>query len=525
MKTFLFILIKSIVLSILLSNNTINKHNLTEIENIIHEISKPDYDMVLHISKHLSKKFYLPHSPDLAAKYAGNPYPVIKKALIKVSPFLSDSEFDSYIIPLLHDKDQTVVLETIIAVGNRRNPFYETALYNVYKQYPENESVLLCLISAYSNFKSEKASDFISSFYNPDNVTTTTLVLGSLGKTRTEHSAKILVDLFTNSSDWEKIGIIQTMSYFRENKTIENFLINILAKKDDIFYPHAIQTAGELEFVNFYKQIQNSLKSNNQIIRNSAIFATSFFCKLNDVPILLKYITNNFSDNTDQLIYTSIERICSIYTFDEILRELSSSDHPAIVAAQLGNIGDESSVEVLTELLNNDDPINRIAAINSLKTIGGEKAVANLIGRLPESSPLEFIYLAKMLKQMIDESTISADTVLKALDKPFNHEKYVLFKSLSGDEDVLFEYYNLLRSESTRFRLAAITFAGSFCKYNLITDELKYILQTGSIPERYYCVSALLEMSKEKKDIARFLKKYLAQEKNPIIKKLSKTKK
>lgn len=520
MKTFLFLLIKLVLSSLLLSRNQQNKYDATEIESAILDLSKSDYNLVYDISKQITRKLILPHGIQFAQRYALSKYPIMKKALIKTEPFLSNNEFDSLIIPMLKDNDTSIMLEAIIAAGNRRMPRYENILYDVYYRYFRNESVALCLISAYSNFKSKKSADFVASFYNPYNVTVSSMVIESLGRMQTDYSAENLIHIFDMAMETEKISIIGAMRHFRRNKKIVYFLDSILADKNCSFYPYAIQTAGELEIEKYYPLIQKSIKSETELIRKSAIYAVSFFGRADAIPELLKLVNNNSADNNDQIIYDSIERICSIYSFDEIQKQLAKSDHPSLVAVQLGKIADKSSIDVLMELMNHEDPINRIAAIEAITKIKGAQHESSLIARLEDSSPMEFMYILKKLKKLMDESSLSPETPVNALEGLFNHEKLILLKTVTRNEEILLDYFNLLKSESNKFRWIAVSLAGNFIKHRFIIDELKHILETGDFRERYYCVSVLLGITGADKDTADYLKTHLKQEKNPVVRKL-----
>lgn len=486
----------------------------------IKELGVIDYNLRSALTREIKKKLRTDwRNIDL---YKKNSLRIVKVCFITALSELAIPQFYPDIVPFLHDSDVSVIEETIHALGQTRDPRYVKLIHDTCLKYKDNPSVMSTAFSALGEFGSKESADFIVSWYQTRDQAVVSSVIRSLGKMGSSYAAKKLVALYPDSLEWEKKLIIENIGACRNSKEAASFISELLIKKNHPFFTEVIRSAGELELDDHLPQLIELLKDKNMSVRQAAADALSYMGKKKAIfPLINSIDKSALHESYHVSAYHSVESIISIYSKKEILEFIKGHDHPSEIACKLGNLKDKSSIKALQDLLNNEDPINRICAVFALSQIGGKEIRPVILTRLPEATELEFFYELPLLKAWYQRSFVSMEELTKLLTtKSIPKQKIVVFnafiENLDSEDDIL----PMLKRKHDPFTWVLVYALENWPALPSLTHELTYLLRTGPLPVRYYCARTLTKMASLDKELIPVLSACVHNETNERVKKI-----
>ncbi len=515
---------KFILISIILLSNMTYFHGMNAeetglpIEELISHIGKTDYQ--LKSTAILNMKKNIRYNSIYINRYTETNIYVQKICFIRVISELADEVSYPYLLKYLSDTDRTILIETISALGKTRTHPYDQILINTAKKHKDDEHITIAVIHALGEFTDDDIAYFIGKYLHDQRLNIRIAAIEGLGAMGTDKAADLLIETFYTNPNGNEKEIIHALGESRNSLNAQEVIWQIFEDRESPFFLDALISLGELESYRHTGLLVELLDHQSRSIRKAAIYALSRIGSLSAVNPLIEFLNNPASYDLRNLITHAIEEICSVYSFEEILATVKETDHPAIVAIQLGKLSDPSSVEVLKELMRNDDPINRITAIEALSYFDMPEVDNAIADRLTESSPLEFFY---QIRYFINgRSNASHSIKLIMTKKHYTDYKLAIYLGFLNHYEAQDNIFNILQNPTNPYRWVAVASMENWGYNRPIAHRLKKILQKESFAMRYHAAKVLKRFSNEEPSLKQFLQKCYYREQQPRIKALLK---
>lgn len=487
-------------------------------DELIATLGETDYLMtgrlVLRIKKNLRA------NPSYAKIYAESTIYIQKTAFMRAIADLADEKLYPYVLPYLTDDNEATRIEAIISIGSTRISPYDQKLRHLATSYHDNESVLSTIIEALGQFRNDETVNFLASYLTDERIRIRLNTIEALGINGTDIAVGYLIEAFGNQEKVLHNDILRTLGDCRNSVVAIEFLRQFLADQSSDYFTESLISLGELQDASIADLCIGLATHESRSMRKSAIYALSRLGSLKALAPLTEYLENPAFYDMETNIKRAIEQICAVYRLDEILDALSHTDHPAIVARDLGKLGDPSSIEVFMELLDHDDPINRIAAIGALSEFDDPAITTAFIERLPEAGPLELYYLLQVLA---DSCAASSDIEILRNNIPRYDPGYHAMIMLAANlnqydaEDAILD---ILKNPSHPYRWVAVAVLQGWPYSQQLTHVLKELLRKGSLPLRFYSAWVLTGFAQYEPGLLPFLRQCHQRERNPRIREI-----
>ncbi len=517
MKKQYYLILFMILLNTQHLHATASEFNL---ENSMKELATTDYQ--LRTTCIINMKKNLRFRASYIRFYFGTEIYIQKICLIKAISELGETKLYPYLLDYINDTDRDIFIEAIHALGNSRTSPYDMKLIHIAKSNNNDEALLCACIQALSNFTGDIIVDYLSEFLNDSRQIVKSAAIESLGYIGNERAVELLITTFKKDLQGNEQAILHALGDCRNSRIAQSFLLSFMEDRESSLFLDAMINLADLEPQGHTDQFIAMLNDNSPQIRKIAIYALSRIGDLQAILPLVDLLESPSSYDSRQQIRNAIEAICSIYRFEEIMEILQATDHPSIVALQLGKLGHESSVEVLEELLDNEDPINRIAAIRALSNFNLPQIDDTLASRLSESTPLEFSY---ELQYFVDEKKMQTDfgMIEKTLSKEYSNYKLIIFLAKLGRYEVQDSIYSILKNKTNPYRWVALTSIEEWPYQPSLAHILKQIVRKDSLPMRYYAAKVLKHIVSQDPSLVPFLHQCHVEEINPRVKAILRT--
>ena len=499
----------------------INAHSIhatdieLDLENRMKVLATTDYQIRSTCIINIKKKLRL--SMSYMTCYSGNDIYIHKLCFIRAIAELGEQKLYPYLLDYINDTDRTVFIEVIRGLGNSRTFPYDTKLKHIAQTNNDDEAILSACIQALGNFTTETTADYLSEFIDDPRPIVKSSVLESLGYMGTERAVELLIQTFKQDPQGNEKEILHALGNCRNSRTAQSFLISFMQDRESSLFLDAMINLADLEPQDHTDQFIAMLNDKSRHIQKIAIYALSRIGDLKAIIPLLDLLESPSSYDSRQQIAQAIENICAIYSFEEIMEILQKTDHPSIVAVQLGKLGQKSSIEVLNELLDNEDPINKIAAVRALSNFNLPEIEDTLAGRLNKSTPLEFFY---ELQYFVDrkQAQNNVDMIEKTLSTQYSNYKLIIFLAKLNRYEIQDSIYYILNNKSNPYRWIALASMDHWSYQGSLAYILKNIVQKGSLPMRYYAAKVLKQFSIKEPSLVPFLNQCHDRELNPRVK-------
>ena len=473
------------------------------IEQIQQILADPDYTMEKRLSINIKKR--LRKNPSFIKFYTENNLFIFKTAFIRAIAESGDNKLYKYLVPYLNDDNEKIAASAINAIGYANTPDYINDLAFLLNKYNDNELMIVRILATLGNSLSDEAIKYISPMIDDHRINISYAAVLSLSQIGTDKAASHLIKKY----EYQKLRkkIIYSLGKCRTSNKALNFINHISKKDEHPYFLDIVKAMGELESHENTNYLIGLLDKNNKKQTFAALYALSRIADINSVTEIYNFLDSIMARTVQKKIFSAIEKICSFYSKQEIIETISGLDHPALVAIKLGKLGDPSSTNVLLELLEDDDPINKIFAIEAISVINDTSVVENLISRLSTSEPLETYCIMNYLKKCYENKLITREDLIEKISNySYNKDKLNIFYGLIDYYEMEDGIISILANESNPYLWVMIDAVKNWSSYPSITHLLKYYLQKGSLPLRYHSAKILVNFAGKNPEIKSFLK-------------------
>lgn len=461
--------------------------------------------------------------PSVVHQYSRASFYITRSAFIHALALISSNEYIPLLESCLSDSDQKIIADTLTALGHMRHTEAETALQRFAKNHQHNAETASSLINALSNYFSDSSADIIISFYNRKikTIQFNTTVITALGVMGTPYAANLLVSLYPQAPDTEKLMIIENLGYCRNSDSARLFLSAIVQAKGHQHFVQAVLSLGMLESQEHIPLFLELLHDESNTFVPPAAQALSYFSIPWLVNELLKETDEKTINSVNRFVYDAIAKIISTWTEEEIISFITDNNLPGDIAMRLAELNDPSSIKVLEEILAHEDPLNRLAGLFALNTMNNDESRSAIMRHLPYAADLELRFMIPVFKQWLEEKTISFEEIAKPLSRSgYFREKEAIFSvALNGAEPERVFIYLVNTPDHPMNWLASYT--SSYLTYDkAVIRGLTYSARKGLFRERYYAVKTLIQIAGDSQEINGFLSSLIESEQNTTVKKL-----